>query len=290
MIKFLSRKFNLKVINPKEMLEQKLRNNFNEVWKNTKEKSVNNPLYWRDGVGFSSKNIQNLGTGKEIEVKAAMTLAFEGMGMKISLKPSQLPSGMDYTSEELSSRFIRVKNKKVKKSKEEPIDFGIEGFIPERAEPMELIKLLEEEEQKMEQEEDLEEGLDESEIRKKEEKKEQERDLLQRQRRVWEVRVSQGWEPLKGFLFVDFPKKQEDVKLLKKLGLSFDQVVELNQADEGQEDHEEFPLGSSTEELHQHRNEVTNFLLLSEHMAHLSPNLFNRRERFKRVNIKMSCS
>jgi hypothetical protein len=271
MINFLSQKYKLKVIDPKMILEEKLKTEFCEEWEKPITNTINNPMFWEHGCGFSKKNITDLGQGKEIEANAAMTVAFEAMGLDITLKPDQLPKDLEFTNEELSARLVKIKGKKSKKVREDPVDFGVESFIPKRAETIELLKLLGIEEEKVENEEENEEGLTESVIKKREDKKEEERELREKQRVEWEKRAGRKWGELTGFLFVDFPKKAEDVDLLKKLGIEFDRVILLDEED--MEEEEEL-LPENMRELHHLRNQVVNYLLLDKNMEKISRNIF----------------
>ena len=203
-----------------------------------------------------------------------MTLAFEAMGQDIILKPKALPAGLEFLPEEKRARLFRQKKQKGKKLKEEPIDFEIEEFIPKRAEKIELLKLLIEEEEK---EEDIEvpEDLSESALLQREEKKEEQRQLREKQKEKWETQVEQGWPELKGYLFVNFPKNEEDVNLLKKMGVSFDRVVQLDVDDSESDD---FEFSEDVKRLHTNRNDVVNYLLLSKKLKHSSSLIFNSKK------------
>lgn len=269
-IDFLRDEFRLKCIDPRELLEEKLKREFSADWEPETEPSVNNPLFWKSVCGFSRRNIQGLSYGKDIAADAAMTVVSEAMGLELGLRPEQLPKGVDFTREEANARLLRVKGKKSKKAKEEPIDFGIESFIPKRAETRALLRLLEREKEAQDQED--EEDLTESVLRRKEEKREEQNQLREQQEQVWSERVKRKWAPLKGFVFVNFPKTKADLEYLRTLGVEFDRVVQLDQTAEADSE-SVFPehLG----QLHRERDLVVNFILLNPSMAKIGKNIFN---------------
>jgi hypothetical protein len=273
-VQYLSEKYELKIVDPKKMLESKLKQHFSFDWELKKTPPYNNPMFWEDGLGFSAKNIQNLISGQDIKISAALALAFEAMSQEIILQPQQLPEGVEYREDERLAKLTRQKGKKGKKQKEEPIDFEIESFIPKRAEKIEFLKLLTMEEEREDEKEDKEgeEEMSESEIRKREEKQEELAKLRETQKTQWQASVDKGQKQLKGFLFVNFPGSFQDVELLKKMGVSFDKVIDL---DPREEEQNESPFTEETQKLHLQRNQVVNYLLLSPNLQTLSAQIFN---------------